>query len=225
MEAKTIKELLISKNVEYLYHANSVLTSLTYINNGGLMSRSFVDDSGLIQTPQMSDESDKKLDVYNDVFFDSVDLHSRMKDINHYGPVSFVYSVEVLDDICSYDVLITKSNPIHWSDTISHEEKYFTSLLDLKKNFAKGNFGQHITIRHIDEKIGFDKLEKIILDYPGDDKISHFEKAKHEIENALKKNNINIPIEVRNCSNDCKCTKKYKEHNAGYTYHRFKIKK
>lgn len=224
MEAKTIKELLISKNVVRLYHANSVLTSLTYINNGGLMSRSFVDDSGLIQTPQISDESDKNLDVYNDVFFDSVDLHSQMKDVNHYGPVSFVYSVDVLDAICSYDVLITKSNPIHWKDTISLEEKYFTTLPELKENFVKGNFCQHITIRHINQKIGFDKLEKIILDYPGDEKISYFEKAKQEIENALRKNNINIPIEVRNCSNDCNCKIKYKKNKDGYTYHRFKIK-
>lgn len=223
MEAKTIKELLISKNVNHLYHANSVLTSLTYINNGGLMSRSFVENSKLIQTSQMSDESDKRFDVYDDIFFDSVDLHSRMNDINYYGPVLFVYSVDVLDDICSHDVLITRENPIYWNDTISDEEKYFTTLPDLRNEFEKGNFCQHITIRHINEKIGFDKLEKIILDYPGNDKTTYFEKAKYEIENALKNNHIDIAIETRNCSNDCKCKEKYKE-SYKCIYDKFKTK-
>lgn len=224
MESKIIKDLLLANNVEYLYHANSVLTALTYINNGGLMSRSFVEKTGLLQTPQKTDESDKIFDVYDDIFFDSIDLHYRMKNINDYGPVLFVYSVELLDDVSSYDVLITKSNPIHWNESISYEEKYFSSLYELSNNFQKGNFNQHITIRHVDKPIAFDKLSEIILDYPGDDKKEYFETAKNEIKNALKENGIYIPIKSRVCSSDCKCRDKYKNFKEGFTYHRFKTK-
>lgn len=222
MEPKIIKEFLLSKGIEHLYHANSVVTALTYINNGGLMSRSFVENAGLLQTPQKTDKSDKILGVYGDIFFDSVDLHLRMNDINYYGSVLFVYSVELLDDISSYDVLITKSNPIHWDEAISNNEKYFSSLYELKATFQKGNFNQHITIRHINEPISFNRLSEIILDYPGDDKKAYFDTAKNEIESALKKNNIHIPIKSRVCHENCKCRDKYKNYKEGFTYHRFK---
>lgn len=224
MEPRIIKAVLLSNDVKHLYHANSVVTALTYINNGGLMSRDFVERTGLPQTPQQTDESDKALDVYDDIFFDSVDLHVRMKNNNHYGPVLFVYSVDVLDLIPAYDVLITKDNPIHWDENILYAQKYFLSLPELENDFAKGNFGQHITIRHIDEPLTFDKLEKIILDYPGDDKIDYFNNAKSEIERALRYNNINVPVEVRKCSDDCKCKEKYRTSMAGYTYYRFTTK-
>ncbi len=50
----------------------------------------------LFQTPQLSDEIDKVVDVWNDVFFDSQDLHGYFPRQNLYGPVSFKFSIDLI---------------------------------------------------------------------------------------------------------------------------------
>lgn len=65
----------ISKDIHVLYHANTTQTSLTYFKHKGLLSRGAVENMGLNQTKQSSDEVDKILNVWNDVFLDSTDLH------------------------------------------------------------------------------------------------------------------------------------------------------
>lgn len=63
-----IKQILISKQINYLYHSNTVETSITFLRHGGLLSRGAVEKNGLNQTPQRSDEIDKQLGIYNDIF-------------------------------------------------------------------------------------------------------------------------------------------------------------
>ena len=55
-------EVLKNKKVHYLYHANTVVTAITFLENNGLYSRQAVEDKGLFQTPQVSDETDKFLE-------------------------------------------------------------------------------------------------------------------------------------------------------------------
>ena len=71
------KSILKEKKVKHLYHANTVATACTFLENGGLLSRGYVEDHDLFQTSQRSDEHDQHVDVFYDIFFDSVDVHKR----------------------------------------------------------------------------------------------------------------------------------------------------
>ena len=52
MKVAKVKKVLIHKGVTELFHVNSVITSLTFINNGGLLSRETVEEYNLPQTDQ-----------------------------------------------------------------------------------------------------------------------------------------------------------------------------
>ena len=53
MTNQTIKQILKKKGVSHLYHANTMITACTFIENGGLLSRGAVEDLGLSQSPQI----------------------------------------------------------------------------------------------------------------------------------------------------------------------------
>lgn len=55
MTNRNIKHILLEKGVTHLYHANTVATACTFIENNGLLSRGAVDDLGLYQTSQATD--------------------------------------------------------------------------------------------------------------------------------------------------------------------------
>src|SRR5690606_37273074 len=103
-------QYLTENGITHLYHANTVATSMTFIEQNGLLSRGAVEARQLFQTPQDSDEIDKAIDVWNDVFFDSDDLHGYFPRENRYGPVSFKFFVDlVLNE--NYHFWVTKNNP------------------------------------------------------------------------------------------------------------------
>ncbi len=77
MQGRDVFRVLRQIGATYLYHANSVTTSCTFLEEGGLLSRGFVEDHGLKQTTQLSDKSDKKNGVYNPVYWDDRDLDSE----------------------------------------------------------------------------------------------------------------------------------------------------
>lgn len=52
MKVAEVKKILIHKGVTELFHVNSVITSLTFINNGGLLSRETVEN--IISLKQIS---------------------------------------------------------------------------------------------------------------------------------------------------------------------------
>lgn len=49
MKVAEVKKILIHKGVTELFHVNSVITSLTFINNGGLLSRETVEKYNLLK--------------------------------------------------------------------------------------------------------------------------------------------------------------------------------
>lgn len=218
------KKVLQEKGIHNLYHANSVVTSLTFINNGGLLSRQQVETRGLVQTKQYTDQTDKEFGIYNDIFFDTVDIHERAKNVNHYGPVLFVYSLDVLNAFAKNDIGITKENPIHWTSCMSEKERYFSSYEEAKENFLKNSFGQHVTIRNCSTPISLDCVEEIIIDNPGKGREEYLEQAINAICDALQRQGLLIKVSKRNCPKDCRCKAKYEQSDAGYTYFRFTTK-
>ena len=187
MTNKDIQRILLEKEVAHLYHANSMATACTFLENGGLLSRGAFEDFGLYQTPQETDATDKLLDVYYDIFFDSVDIHEKIGKINHYGPIVFVYSTDVLETLPEGTIQITKDNPIRWSPNTPENRRYFSSEEELYFGYTKGDFTQHITLRHQTEALPFDYLEKIIIDNPMIDNASYFENAYCHLQFLIEK--------------------------------------
>jgi len=210
----SIKQILINKGITRLYHANTVATACTFIKQHGLLSRGAVRDFGLYQTPQSTDISDQEFDVFYDIFFDSVDIHQRSKNINYYGPVTFVFSINVLDCLSPSSIRITKNNPIYWDYGMSDAEKYFLETDDIMHSFTRGDFKQHITLRHQTNPIPFDFLEMIIIDNPKLADNSCFIHAHKYLHSLLTEHKLNIPLRVRECNSNCNCKNIYESYSA-----------
>lgn len=127
IDPKELYEFLISKGIHNLYHANTVTTSCTFIEHGGLLSRGMVESYGFKQTSQSSDDIDKKYDVWNKIFLDVFDLHDYFRRENRYGPVCFVLDVELLLDEKLPYIQITRDNPIYW-ESKNDSKNYYSSI-------------------------------------------------------------------------------------------------
>lgn len=223
INASIIKEILMEKGIDCLYHVNTVETAITFLSNGGLLSRGAVEDKDLIQTDQPSDAKDKEVGVFYDIFFDSVDIHERSKNINDYGPVTFVYSIDVLDYLNDKEIKITKDNPIRWNSGMSEGEKYFTDVDSIYLEYCKGTFKQHLTICDMHEPLPFlPYLFKIIIDNPGIANTKYFDEAYRALKDIMENNGIKVPLEVRKCPSDCMCKINYRRYKEGYIYYKFR---
>src|SRR5688572_22002176 len=89
-------EILHDKGIHNLYHANTIATSITFLNQKSLLSRKYVADNGLIQTGQYSDEKDKKFDIWDGIFLDAMDIHTEFNRRNKYGPFLFSFNTELI---------------------------------------------------------------------------------------------------------------------------------
>ena len=192
-----IKNILIEKRIYALYHANTVLTSCTFLEYGALLSRELVEKYGLRQTEQYSDHQDKILGVYGDLFFDSVDIANRIKAPNLYGPVVFEYSIDFIDGLQSDDIRITRDNPVHWWTGMNANKKYFYTEEELRREYRLGEFKQHFTVKNQSKGLGFKYLRRIILDDPGEKYQDIFNRAKERIEQFLYMNATNVRLEIR----------------------------
>lgn len=210
---KELYDLLIEKGIHHLYHANTVRTSRTYIEQGGLLSRGAVETKGLHQTRQSSDEIDKIFDVWNDVFLDTVDLHTYFNRQNYYGPVLFKLTTNFLSDM-DLDVWVTKDNPINWNKETTSENKYFSSVAELKENWdAYARQRKMTTIKNNAEPILFDYVEEIIIDNPAvknpTTDLVFFNQAITDLKESSK---VNPPFKnkfsTRSCSG-CFCRSNY----------------
>jgi hypothetical protein len=109
---------------------------------------------------------DKKYNVWNDIFLDTTDLHSHFRRQNYYGPVLFELSSDFIVAE-NYEIWITKKNPTEWQQTTLTEEKYFTSVEELKKDWHKYSLQKKmITIRNSFSPLPWKYLTKASVDDP-----------------------------------------------------------
>lgn len=205
MTGNEVYKILKANGVNHLHHANSLLTSISLLKLQGLASRELVEASGLPQTLQYTDSSDKALGVWGDIFLDTIDIHKRASRNNQYGPVLFFVKSEILKSVGT--VLITKSNPSKWNIHTPNEERYFTTLEELKQGLVIGEFGQMLTLKTPSGLLKFDDhLEYILVDdpAPNDDTNKDFKSAISAISNLTSK-----PIHRRECPTWCKCIANY----------------
>jgi len=171
LDPGNIYKVLKGKNIIGLYHANTVRTSKTFLEQGGLLSRNYVENNDLVQTPQKSDNKDKDLGIYDGLFLDSINISDYFVRYNKYGPILFRFNLELLlgDEVESLS--ITKKNPINWRDNDSEEDRFFKSAEEFDEKFKTGNKvrdgGCHLIIRNSEEKLSFNHLYGIQIDNPG----------------------------------------------------------
>jgi hypothetical protein len=217
MTAQEIYEALVARGVTRIFHANSVKTSVSQLRLGGLASRQRVEHTGLPQTNQYTDNLDRQLGIWNDIFLDTVDIHSQISDRNKYGPVLLEMSVEMLRNLpASSRVLITRSNPSKWQVGASEADCYFLHKSELDKGFVVGNFDHMLVIRTPTGLIPFANfLQRITLDEP---RLINGESSEHvtgkaALLSAAATNDIQVNIVRRNCTN-CSCITSYAEKNT-----------
>lgn len=209
-----IKNVLMQHQVEGLFHANTVLTSISFLKNKGLCSRQYIDQlSDSYQTRQYSDAGDQQFGIYNDIFFDSVDIHRRAHRCNQYGPVMFVYNLDLLSaPELNNKVRITKDNPIRWKSEMNLEDRYFVNLFELQNGFCKGAFKQHITLHDV-HKISFQHLKFIQLDPLPKKYQDIFENAYYNLRDSVAKAGLSMNIIIRKCDLQCQCQNQYLQMN------------
>ena len=216
MQGTDVYNVLKKIGAPRLHHANSVITSCTFLEQGGLLSREFVEQHKLNQTEQTSDADDKKFGIWNRIFVDQVDIHARAgrkKAPNEYGPVLFLLELDALLQLpAGTDVVVTKDNPIYWEGK-PDAERWFQSAEELGKGMIKGTFGQMIMIRTPTGKLDFPKASaRIILDDPhrklssGEDA---YDQAAKRLKAAAEAGKITPSIDRRECQADCICPKSY----------------
>ncbi|MEZ7204893.1 hypothetical protein [Pseudoalteromonas sp. DY56-GL79] len=212
LDNRKLYELLKDKGVTNLYHANTVATSITFIEEDGLLSREYIENKGLYQTPQTSDEIDKLFDVFDDIFLDTTDLHKHFCRQNHYGPVLFQFSLELLLDD-EFEIWVTKDNPIYWSKNSDVSDNYFESVEELSDEWSNHEIQRKMfTVKKPGKPILFNYLESIILDNPkvliNDDVSLRRESRKAFKTVTSKKSKIRDLLVWRECGH-CFCADNY----------------
>ncbi|TJZ82026.1 hypothetical protein [Paracoccus hibiscisoli] len=211
-----LHEVLSAKKVTHLFHANTVATSTSFILAGGLLSRGDVERRNIFQTPQSSDEDDKKFDVWNDIFLDAEDLHKKFQRQNKYGPVLFKFRIDFLlqGDL---DVWVTKSNPIYWREGQSSNDRYFKDTSELMKAWDEpGSQQRMFTIRKPGGPVLFPYLDEITIDYfdgnvYGEQGLHAGTIAVHSLFAATESfRSLRSLVKTRECTPNCYCVKNIK---------------
>lgn len=165
-----IYTMLKNKKVKYLYHANTLTTAITFIEQGALLSRQYVESNKLNQTPQKSDCKDKLFDIWDNVFVDGTDMHKTYSRSNFYGPVLFRLNLELLLSPFLSTIFVTKNNPIYWTNSSNLNSRYYSCVEDIYTDYLTGrriDSSIMFTFRRSNNKIGLRKyLHSIIIDKP-----------------------------------------------------------
>lgn len=207
LDSRKLYEILKKKGINSFHHANTVLTSKSFIEARSMLSRGHVEKLGLFQTEQASDAIDKKFNVWNDIFLDGLDLHKHFSRNSPYGPIMFLIDLKILHSPNFPHVYITKSNPTVWNSTTQWSQRYYSNLDDFDKeyrNSKKVRDGQIMfTFKNIEKGIKLNKYcHEILVDNPN---ILSRDRTKSlgivtmkRIEQSLKKNGLShIPVRLR----------------------------
>jgi hypothetical protein len=223
MTPSEVYDILRTCGATELHHANTVTTSCTFLEQGALVSRGFAELHCLSQTPQGSDDIDKKYGIWNSIFLDHVDIHyraGRKKGPNQYGPVLFVLDLDVLLHLpAGTNVRVTRMNPVHWSNKQEDNERWFQSNDEIRANLNFGDFDKMLVIDSPNDKVEFpDTRARISLDNPnrkmsdGEDAYSH---AEQRLKVAAQNGGIIADIAPHRCRDGCVCIAKYARYQAG----------
>lgn len=181
LDIAEIGKLLKERGIYYLYHANAVETSLTYLQKGALLSRQYCISKSLPQTYQKSDPLDQKYGIFDDLFFNLDDQHLRFKKPNEYGPVLFHIHVgwffDFLESAPDVYLNITRKNPHKWLDSDSMEDRWLLSTEEVdglflhgrndpRKFYRKGGVWPDFVLSGLSEGLPLETVSKVWLEQP-----------------------------------------------------------
>ncbi len=229
MEPSDVHRILTGKGVRQLYHANTIETSCTFLEQGALLSRGYVENHGLRQTAQRSDDIDKRYLIWDRIFLDHIDIHERggrVRGPNRYGPVLFVLSLDMLLQLpVGSEVSVTKSNPTHWFDGQATAERWFESPDELNQLLNFGDFDKMLVVSTGTEKIDFPhRRVDILLDDPQrrtSMAVDAFVHARERLAEAAQRGGVDASIFSRVCTDQCVCVQKYSDYESQYLDSRF----
>lgn len=207
-------KLLKDKGVKEVFHANTVATACNYLNARALLSREYVESRHLPQTEQKSDKIDKDYGIYNDIFLDKVDIHKNSNDLIVYGPVCFVFDIDILLSNELSSISITRTNPIYWKNK-GYESDWMLSDCELSKEFDVDCFGQQLVLRNDTGMLTFGThLKYIRLDDPCyKDEVTgvdFYSVAYGALAQSMSIADFKVKIVKQKCGASCKCIASYK---------------
>lgn len=213
LDSTSVHRALIDKGIEALHHGNTLQTSCLFLLHGRLLSRGAVEDRGLIQTPQYSDDQDKRYAIWHDLFLDSVDIHERANKRNLYGPVLFRFRVDLLLDKAIPAVWITRKNPTQWRQDDRLEDRYFSSVGEFAERYSKGDFGSIFILRSTGGSLKLGPyLRDIVIDAPemNRSELNLFSHSVGALRFAAWQGGLkDVEIVKRDCSRFCQCMSEY----------------
>jgi phosphoglycerate dehydrogenase-like enzyme len=220
-----IYQILKKKDIRQLFHANTVATALTFIEQGALLSRHEVESKGLFQTPQDSDEKDKRYGIWDDVFIDGVDNHFQHKRHNVYGPVLFVLKPELLLELGDHPLLVTRYNPQYCDNFPTWKSRYILDTAELERDykswqndssrmmFTIPSCGKHISLAKYLHEIIVERVNYHIGE--GEKKREIAVAVRDRLRQALNANGLEqIPVRLKHEDDnfgDCNCLNTYQE--------------
>ena len=219
LNSKELYELFKENNIDHIYHADTVTTSKTFLSEKSFLSRNQLEKLNLPFTHQRTDTLDKKLGISKGIFLDFMDIHKERKDYNFYGPVLFKINLDILLNAKFSKVLITKSNPQHWTPETPENQRYIESLSEFEENLEKltvfQNAGSMLIFFPDDEKMSLSFLKEVLVDNPD------IRKAGKQISDVVAeslKEELVLPFykevqrKFRNCKKGgCNCVRSYSD--------------
>lgn len=212
LRANHVLEVLRSKGVEELHHANTVVNASTYLRKGKLLARGVADEQELIQSGQQTDQDDVRYGLWYDIFLDTVDIHDRKNGRNYYGPVLFSFDVEVLSEEWLATLWITRENPQNWTEDDDHRDRWFVSIEDVQQNFRPTDFGSSIVLRSIGGKLRIKDYITRITVYVPERGMRSFRLLDYTIgalHASCAPTDLFPDIHIRECPEGCDCKSEY----------------
>jgi len=216
LDSSDLAAALYDAGVGALYHANTVTTACTFLSQGALLARGVVQDRGLPQTPQSSDALDKKHRIWRDVFLDAVDIHDRIWRRNLYGPVLFVFDLDMLRRPLMSTAWVTRKNPTKWKSGESRASRFFRSVDEFACTYNLGNFDNMIVIRNIAGVLPLKgSLRLLLVDDPGELSFPNhtanpLARALQALRESARQGGLKwLRIRVRDCGQFCGCRQDY----------------
>lgn len=205
LDLNNFHDALTENGIEYLYHANTVETAISYFRLGNLASREYLEKNTLPQTGQpMSDDIDKDYGIFNDLFLNFTDFHEYFKKPNRYGPILFEFKLEEIFQLLINSKCIanlTNTQPHKWRSTKSEEERWTTDYnTRLIRPYSSGRLTWPDLVINIEPPfLGMNLVNRMIIDgHPSSKNFgSNFEKV---IKDLMEKQGLNFPIEHRECA-------------------------
>lgn len=221
LRPRDVHRVFSDAGASVLHHANTVTTSATFLENGALLSRAYVERHGLQQTPQVSDDKDRQFHVWNCIFLDHVDIHhqgGRVRGPNRYGPVLFKFDIGLLLRLPEGSTVnVTKSNPVHWVAGQRVSERWFRKPRDLKVALSFGDFDKMIVIRPPGGRLNFPgRCAVVEIDDPRRKLGSRdpYYRTERKLRSAALVGEVCASFSRHDCKADCSCEEKYRSFSS-----------